>query len=216
MKPHDVEFRYRPIESYPGERTAPALVAPSPFASSYSDTMLLLRRELGYVVASNPVVIQLDLKEGQIRQDGLPYASARPRSGLVVISFESKEAGHLQFACDRYAGSPAWHENLRAIALGLESLRRVDRYGIGRGGEQYTGWQALPSGEPRDNVQAAAQFIAEHGGAGREAWKLVVEREDTRIRWCREAARRLHPDRGGDASLFHRLQEAKATLERRT
>jgi hypothetical protein len=39
-----------------------------------------------------------------------------------------------------------WQHNVRAIALGLEALRKVDRYGITRRGEQYAGWKALPAG----------------------------------------------------------------------
>ena len=35
-----------------------------------------------------------------------------------------------------------WQHNLRSIALGLEALRAVDRYGISRRGEQYAGFRA--------------------------------------------------------------------------
>ena len=41
-----------------------------------------------------------------------------------------------------------WQHNLRSIALGLEALRAVDRYGISRRGEQYAGFRAaLTTGE---------------------------------------------------------------------
>jgi len=40
-----------------------------------------------------------------------------------------------------------WRHNVRSIALGLEALRAVDRYGISRRGEQYAGFRAaLASG----------------------------------------------------------------------
>lgn len=40
-----------------------------------------------------------------------------------------------------------WRHNVRSIALGLEALRAVDRYGISRRGEQYAGFRgALPAG----------------------------------------------------------------------
>lgn len=35
-----------------------------------------------------------------------------------------------------------WQHNVRSIALGLEALRAVDRYGISRRGEQYAGFRA--------------------------------------------------------------------------
>lgn len=34
-----------------------------------------------------------------------------------------------------------WQHNVRSIALGLEALRAVDRYGISRRGEQYAGFR---------------------------------------------------------------------------
>lgn len=38
-----------------------------------------------------------------------------------------------------------WRHNVRSIALGLEALRAVDRFGISRRGEQYAGFRgALP------------------------------------------------------------------------
>lgn len=51
----------------------------------------------------------------------------------------SQESAY-QFAVDTYT---TWQDNLRAIALGLEALRKVERYGITRGTEQYTGWKML-------------------------------------------------------------------------
>jgi hypothetical protein len=38
-----------------------------------------------------------------------------------------------------------WQHNVRSIALGLEALRAVDRYGITRKGEQYAGFRAALS-----------------------------------------------------------------------
>lgn len=39
-----------------------------------------------------------------------------------------------------------WRHNVRSIALGLEALRAVDRFGISRRGEQYAGFRAaLPA-----------------------------------------------------------------------
>lgn len=45
-----------------------------------------------------------------------------------------------QFAVDTFVH---WQDNLRAIALGMEALRKVARYGIVKGNEQYSGWKQL-------------------------------------------------------------------------
>ena len=74
----------------------------------------------------------------------MPRANASPKSPAVVIAFESKH-GPLQYATDAFTH---WQANVRAVALGLEALRRVERYGITKHGEQYTGWKQLGSGTP--------------------------------------------------------------------
>lgn len=42
--------------------------------------------------------------------------------------------GHLSYPCDTFT---TLQDNLRVIALALEALRMVDRYGVTRRGEQY-------------------------------------------------------------------------------
>jgi hypothetical protein len=103
-----------------------------------------------------------------------------------------------------------WQENIRAIALGLEALRKVDRYGITSRGEQYTGWKALPSGEGEVyNVLTAANFLSVHGGMPAS---VIIADSDMRKVAYRRAAQKLHPDKGGDPALFNRLQKAKELL----
>ncbi len=71
---------------------------------------------------------------------------------LVVISFVVFSLhGPLRYATDaherQYAGlgMEGWQADVGAIALALTALRAVDRYGVSRRGEQYTGWRALPA-----------------------------------------------------------------------
>lgn len=66
----------------------------------------------------------------------------------------------------RRAGPPSswygevdWQINLRAIALGLEALRKLDRYGITSRGEQYTGWRAIEA-TPSSEFATWAEEIA--------------------------------------------------------
>lgn len=59
----------------------------------------------------------------------------------INAATEQKRLVYATDAC-RY-----WQHNVRSIALGLEALRAVDRYGISRRGEQYAGFRgALPAG----------------------------------------------------------------------
>src|SRR3989304_1838427 len=80
---------------------------------------------------------------GQLRAGG---RTTTQHAG-VEVSFEvpdGKGWRRLTFHTDAY---PNVHANLHAIALGLEALRAVYRYGITSSGEQYAGWAALPAGE---------------------------------------------------------------------
>ena len=134
------------------------------------------------------VVVQMALRENQIRRDGFPRSEARPEHPGVILAFESK-FGPLKYATDRFT---KWEDNIRAIALGLEALRAVDRYGITKRGEQYSGWKQLTAGPASDPdlVARGRQVIAEHGGSVRAALKAT------------------HPDAGGNEDDFKAVSAA--------
>ena len=132
-----MDFRFVALEQWPGERTR--FAGASSFRADHSQTLRLLDRELSYLRARN-VVIQADCDRSQIRMDGMLYAGAKLRTAGIVLSFDSKH-GPLSYPCDKYSN---WQANLRAIALSLEALRAVDRYGVTRRAEQYKGWAKLP------------------------------------------------------------------------
>lgn len=222
-----IPVEFRPIVSWPGAMTPDSARSYSRFKASYSATLDLLDRELDHLRARH-VVIEVALQSGQIRADGWPKANARsPEHPGVVVSFESKH-GPLRYATDQFRGPgsygflPGWQANLRAIALGLESLRQVDRYGITKRGEQYTGWSALPpgtiaAGAATMTVEQAARFIlsstASDGRARNAETRDVIVDPAARDRAYRRAAKKLHPDAGGDPELFKRLAEAKRILD---
>lgn len=177
-----MRIRCRPQADFPAEFSA---VSREPvFRSGWTKTLQLLEREL-FQLDATEVVIELDIGEGEIRQDGFPYADARPGHPGVIISFDSKH-GPLRYGTDAF---PHWQDNVRAIALGLESLRRVERYGIGKRGEQYVGWKALPAGEDQRRARGL-ELIEEHGGVT-------------------EALKATHPDHGGEADDFDAVQVAR-------
>lgn len=178
-----MNVRCRPISSFPAEFHAMPTFS-SPFRTGWSGTLRLLERELDKLGA-HEVVIELALTETEIRLDGRPRAGARPSHPGVVISFDSNH-GPLRYGTDAF---PDWQANVRAVALGLEALRKVERYGIGRRGEQYQGWRQLEAGS--DHLrQHGRELIAEHGGET-------------------AALKATHPDRGGDAADFRAVQAVR-------
>lgn len=217
---------FRPLGEWPRPKTTHP--DRSPFTASWSDTVPLLEREIGYLILrSKPeVLIQVDAPEGAMRLDGGLRADARTNFHGVMISFESK-FGPQSYLCDKYLvphharrGDPNWIANARAIALGLEALRRVDRYGISDSGQQYTGWKALGPGIPLDGpkmtIEEAARFIAVHSSAieiTTDAWRLLLDDQSLVKARYRDAAAKLHPDVcGGDRTMFDQLTEARNLL----
>jgi hypothetical protein len=179
------------------------------FRAAWADTLELLGRETEKLGA-RLVVIQVDADEGDVRRDGMLRATARVGFPGVRVSFESRH-GPLTYATDRY---DRWRDNVRAVALSLEALRAVDRYGVSGSGEQYRGWQQIEA-EPHTRMTAeqAAEFVAAHAGNGYVPAEVMALAE-VRARAFRAAAGKLHPDRGGDPEQFRRLTAARALLDR--
>jgi hypothetical protein len=203
-------FRFRPIDpgDWPGELTKGRSF--SQFRADWPTTKRLLALELRMLSARN-LVAQVALPEGAIRQDGMPRADARPEHPGVIISFDTPK-GTLRFACDRF---PYFEDNVRAIALGLEALRRVDRYGLAGDRMQYRGFQAIEPPKPRLTREDAAERLAV---AARDVGYSFIRstlRDDPAARnlaW-RFIAKRYHPDAGGDRDAWALLEEAKALLD---
>lgn len=180
-------FALRPLPVWPYPPTLHRR-GPRTFTASWQSTLNLLQRELDYLDGTRPI-IAAGFDESDLRLDGLPYASASPVHPGVEISFDTIPHGRLVYATDVCA---RWQHNVRSIALGLEALRAVDRYGITRRGEQYAGWRQIGTGHSSKgpSVEQGLQLIAEHGGA-------------------RDALKRTHPDLGGDPVEFQSVRMAQ-------
>ncbi len=119
--------------------------------------------------------------------------------------------------CDRfyapYRGQGAdWQHNVRAIALTLEALRAVDRYGATETGQQYAGFKALPAGRamPASHMttEAAYDVLCDVLDL-RDVADLDVD-DAVLIRRAKAAA---HPDRhAGDRTLWDQVELAAAVL----
>lgn len=200
-----LQIRFVPIAKWPGQRTQSK--QRSQFSAPWGSTLELLEKELRALRAKD-VLLQTFHTEGQIRQDGLPYANARtPEDPGVILTFESKH-GPLSFPCDTYRD---WKDNVRAIALSMEKLRAVDRYGVTKSDEQYRGWKALPGGNTGPTLSAlgAARRVATAGFPA----ETVLNDPVAAKRAIRAAMARAHPDAGGTAERFHEITQAKEVLE---
>src|SRR5688500_2794754 len=119
-----LDVRFRPLERWPRKRT-PSYLQKSPFKAGYVSTLDILERELNNLKAKN-VVVEADFEMKDIRNDGWPRSGTRPKSPGVILSFESMH-GALSLPCD---ACKTWEQNLRAIALHLENLRKANLYGV--------------------------------------------------------------------------------------
>ena len=184
----------------------------SPFDTSWGATVELLSRELRHLDAKQIVVELSGLGDGDLRIDGIPRANAR-LGDPVRISFNSRY-GPLRYETGRFTKGwygdslDGWQANLRAVALGLEALRKVDRYGITKRGEQYTGWKQLPV----STDAAAAIQTREQAVAVIDAYNLDDGDASLSAR-VRTAIRRSHPDiPGGSDEEFRKVQRAREIL----
>lgn len=203
-------LRVGPLRDWPGVPTPHAQRRRSPFRSAEGEVSLLntldiLDRELwafGPRVSSSAVLL-IAIPPEQFRLDGRPRANAVASHPGVVLSFDAPNIGDLSYPCDQFT---TWPANLRAIALALEALRKVDRYGVTRHGEQYRGFLAIeasPGGAEDD-----AGFIRAMSGE-----RPMLDDRAGMIRAVRLAKRNTHPDTpGGDAEVFTRVTAAESRL----
>ncbi|QUW18867.1 hypothetical protein [Agrococcus sp. Marseille-Q4369] len=190
-------LRIDPIGEWPGTMTRHR--ERSRFDSPMSATMDTLRRELWHLSAKN-AALQVAIPASAFRLDGYPRSTAKAEHPGVILTLDSKH-GALSYPCDTF---DRWEDNLRAIALALEALRKVDRYGVTKRGEQYRGFLAI-------EATAAPSGFANAGAAEEWLQKLVVDGgitlagiNSTRA-LVRIAQRLTHPDRGGSAEDFQRV-----------
>lgn len=174
------------------------------FKASWTDTIDLLTNEIERLGCRGVVALRIDVQRGDIRRDGMLRANAGVGFPGVGVSFESRH-GPLTYATDAY---DHWQANVRAIALSLQALRAVDRYGVSRSGEQYAGWRAIGSGRPSGFASADEAIRWLHEVTG------ITDPTVSPGPLLRRAAAIWHPDRNnGDRANWDRLDQAKQLLE---
>ncbi len=200
-----------PIREWPGALTTSRRL--SGFSAALNDTLATLDREIRQLCDTQAQRLSAELlvaiDPAQFRQDGRPYANAKAQHPGVIFSIDSK-FGHLSYPCDTFT---RWEDNLRGIALALEALRKVDRYGVTKRGEQYRGFLALEAATAAPagfhTSAAAVGFLRQVGGVVADIYEPP---EDHYPRVLRAAQRAAHPDLGGDPATFQRVSLAEAKL----
>lgn len=196
---------------WPGKQTASYARRRAAFRVGYAQRLEALDAELAKLGAKD-IIIEAEFEAREIRNDGWPRSTARPKGPAIIVSFKS-DKGPLSFPCDTYTG---WEDNLYAIALALEALRAVDRYGVTRQAEQYRGWAQLPP------PAAERKAFADRAAAAEWLWvvsgtnyrpDLLLAGGDPLAAAYRMAAKKLHPDSGGTTAEFQKLQDAMRLID---
>lgn len=168
-----MQVTFRPLPTWPHKPTASRQYAR--FDTPYHRTLDLLEREVR-ALGGRDVVMGVGLSEHDIRLDGQPRANARAFGHPgVEVSFDSRDHGRQTFATDQYLD---WQDNVRAIALSLEALRAVERWGVSKG-RQYAGFAQLTAGPGKE--ERGRQLVARYGSVT-------------------AALRATHPDTGGESA----------------
>lgn len=185
----------------------------SMFDTAWSKTERTLLVEIGHLNGRD-VIIEVDVTELEIRNDGRIRANARPSTPGVRVAFTSKH-GPLTYATDQFNH---WQDNVRAIALGLMALRAVDRYGITKNAEQYAGYKAIGAGsggqamgaQPAMTVADAWAIIGSFGERPISEQRQDPSKAASAYRKARAFA---HPDRqAGDRDLWDQVEQAAKVL----
>lgn len=218
---NDLKYTVAPILAWPelltSDRRRSTFTAPwsgRGYESWQTDnsTLGILSRELFYLDGKH-VVMQIAVRDKDIRLDGQVKANARTAEHPgVILTFDSKH-GRLSYPCDRY---DHWQDNVRGIALSLEALRSVNRHGVTRHGEQYAGSRQIPSstgGVGEMTPTLAAEVLVDAEDRGGDAADLLHDPQAVKYTY-HNAAKATHPDRhGGSGERFQIIERAKAVLD---
>jgi hypothetical protein len=190
---------------WPGKRTT--FPKKAPFKSNWTKDLAALERELKHLGARK-VELALELKRGamDLRQDGMLRSDARP-GRAIILSFLDRDGVRHAYPCDTYGW---WQDNVHAIAVVLEDLRRAERYGV-QSALLRAGFKALPSQTaPTMGSHEAARTLA-FFTAGDVA-KILSDPTAAKSE-VRSAVHKTHPDRNeGRREAYDRVDEARKVL----
>jgi hypothetical protein len=159
----------------------------SPYSEAYD-----VEHQLQLLGAKN-VIITSNM---QYRADGLPYARQSVQDTGVAVYFQL-EGDEQCIPCDRWR---LVEENLRAVARTIEALRGIERWGAkDMVNAAFRGFKALPGGIVTPPPTMPWYEVL---GVDPDANALQVKAA------YRELIKLNHPDAGGQAEAFQKIQAA--------
>ena len=211
----EVSFRYMERQK-PNPLAADGVRSARSSNPSWSKAFELLRYELHRINAKD-VVIEAGYKPHQVRSDGWPYSSAAPEHQQVRVSF-STNGVPVSFFQGHFAGSiDCVPYNVWLIAMTLQALRAVNRYGCSRAGEQYRGWSQLPPGgiptQEWASLEEAARWLLAQTEINMSPANLLGNPKNLRLVY-RQVASEAHPDAGGRVEVMAKVNRCKDFIEK--
>ena len=202
-----IDLRFKPLPKWPGTLSQ----SRDAFKTTYSRTLDLLEYELGKLRATQ-IIIEAGFSLKQIGNTGWPLGKETPSYHPGVVLYFTGKNGAMRFPAGTYA---RWQANVHALALTLESLRAIDRYGVTHGEEQYRGFAAIaaPGAAQSMTAQVAAELVLKFA-------RLTIPGNPERILKDKNEAEALiriakalvHPDRFGNAAYPEASAENWAAL----
>lgn len=150
-----------------------------------------LRNQLNLIGAINIIVSS----NVYVKKDGFLYADMLSTTiddpGIAVyFKYKGKD---VVMCCDKYHRP---FENIHALGLAIEGLRTIERHDVSEFLERaFTGFKALPE---QANAQAWHQVLGVPPNADKDAIKDAY----------RKMAQIHHPDSGGSAEMFAKVNQA--------
>lgn len=193
-----VELVFRALPSWPyPEQDAEADL----FKASYTQTLSDLRREIE-LIDGRDVLVGVVTYASHIAKRGTSLLSdTKVLHPGAEVSFDIPEGRgwrrvtfHTDARRSYFGNRQNFESNLRAIALGLEALRAVNRYGITTSGQQYAGFAQLTAGPSQEVL--GEELVRRYGS-------------------ITAAMRATHPDTGGDTASSRDFQAVLAFRDSR-
>lgn len=204
---------------WPGPTQRTANSRPNgPFRVGAFKTEKFLKDELYKISARNIVLKTFHPERAHRRDGGIRVDAKAPWHPGVILEFEKPQYGDdgsttwikMTLPCDTYR---FWEDNLRAIAMVLEGLRMIDRHEVSQGA-QYQGYLALPPKPGEMTVDDAVEYMREHGDLpdNPASRAMLLSHLPFAEYTYKLAAKKLHPDKGGDAQEFAKLEKAMSMI----
>lgn len=161
---------------------------PGKFASTFAKARDFVVNEV-HRLGGRYVIVSSNIP---LRRDGLPYAGqAEPSDPGIAVYFQKGDR-QMVFACDQY--DKTW-KNLQAIGKTIQAIRGIERWG---------------ASDMMERALSAFEALPPPGG-----WKQTLgftngatpTLGDVKARY-RDLVKTHHPDAGGDAEQFHKINDA--------